>query len=153
MMEGLTAKVFRTYNASITLQDELGKTVLKASATPIEKLAAYNAANRAVAILCNHQRAVPKAHDESMGKMQEQVKGWKKDLKDLKKEIKGLDKKSSAHEKMTKKISTLALRIQKKEVQIGDKEDNKSVALGTSKINYMDPRISVAWYVHDDCSE
>lgn len=25
------------------------------------------------------------------------------------------------------------------------KDDNKTVALGTSKINYMDPRITVAW--------
>lgn len=25
------------------------------------------------------------------------------------------------------------------------KEDLKTVALGTSKINYMDPRITVAW--------
>lgn len=27
------------------------------------------------------------------------------------------------------------------------KEDLKTVALGTSKINYLDPRITVAWYV------
>eukprot|EP01134_Creolimax_fragrantissima_P002311 CFRG2311T1 len=145
MMEGLTAKVFRTYNASITLQQELAKTDIKANATDVEKLAAYNAANRAVAILCNHQRAIPKAHDESVGKMQEQVKGWKKDLKELKKELKGTEKKTTAHERLSKKIKTLDLRISKKEVQIGDKEDNKTVALGTSKINYMDPRISVAW--------
>ena len=26
-----------------------------------------------------------------------------------------------------------------------NKDENKSVALGTSKINYMDPRITVAW--------
>lgn len=25
------------------------------------------------------------------------------------------------------------------------KEDNKAVALGTSKINYMDPRITISW--------
>ena len=26
-----------------------------------------------------------------------------------------------------------------------DKEENKTIALGTSKLNYLDPRISVAW--------
>jgi len=26
-----------------------------------------------------------------------------------------------------------------------DKDENKATALGTSKINYLDPRISVAW--------
>lgn len=35
--------------------------------------------------------------------------------------------------------------ITKLEVDIRNRDDNKEVALGTSKINYMDPRISVAW--------
>lgn len=26
-----------------------------------------------------------------------------------------------------------------------DKEENKQVALGTAKLNYLDPRISIAW--------
>lgn len=30
------------------------------------------------------------------------------------------------------------------------KEDLKTVALGTSKINYLDPRISVAWCKRHD---
>ena len=71
-MKGLTAKVFRTFNASATFQDQLD------SGTPVngtvqEKLNAYNHANRMVAILCNHQRAVPKTHDQSMGKMKDKV--------------------------------------------------------------------------------
>ena len=32
-----------------------------------------------------------------------------------------------------------------------DKDDNKTVALGTSKINYMDPRITVAWCKRNEC--
>lgn len=28
-----------------------------------------------------------------------------------------------------------------------DKEEGKEIALGTSKLNYLDPRISVAWLV------
>lgn len=35
--------------------------------------------------------------------------------------------------------------IRKFEVEIRNRDENKEVALGTSKINYMDPRISVAW--------
>ena len=31
------------------------------------------------------------------------------------------------------------------ELQAVDKEENKTIALGTSKLNYLDPRISVAW--------
>jgi hypothetical protein len=30
-------------------------------------------------------------------------------------------------------------------MQVTDKEENKDIALGTSKLNYLDPRISIAW--------
>jgi DNA topoisomerase-1 len=71
-MKGLTAKVFRTYNASITFQRLLDEGTLDDS-TLQEKLNAYNKANRLVAILCNHQRAAPKTHDQSMEKMKYRV--------------------------------------------------------------------------------
>ena len=49
IMEGLSAKVFRTYNASRTLQEQLDQmTNVKDNLN--EKLLAYNRANRAVAI-------------------------------------------------------------------------------------------------------
>jgi DNA topoisomerase-1 len=35
--------------------------------------------------------------------------------------------------------------IERLELDIRSRDENKEVALGTSKINYMDPRISVAW--------
>lgn len=38
-----------------------------------EKLLSYNRANRAVAILCNHQRAPPKTFDQSMANLQAKV--------------------------------------------------------------------------------
>lgn len=31
------------------------------------------------------------------------------------------------------------------QIDIRDRDDNKEVSLTTSKINYMDPRVSVAW--------
>lgn len=71
-MKGLTAKVFRTYNASITFQEQLDQKSLE-NATLQEKLNAYNQANRMVAILCNHQRSVPKTHEQSMEKMRSRV--------------------------------------------------------------------------------
>ena len=40
---------------------------------PAEKLLSYNRANRAVAILCNHQRAPPKTFDQSMANLQAKV--------------------------------------------------------------------------------
>lgn len=71
-MKGLTAKVFRTYNASVTFQQQLDQYTTK-DATVQEKLNAYNKANRMVAILCNHQRSVPKTHSASMEKMNDKV--------------------------------------------------------------------------------
>lgn len=70
-MPGLTAKVFRTFNASFTFQNELKKT--PEDGTVAEKLLAYNRANRQVAILCNHQRAVAKGHGTQMSKLKDKV--------------------------------------------------------------------------------
>jgi len=41
-------------------------------------------------------------------------------------------------------------KIEKMERDMQTKEDMKTVALGTSKINYMDPRITVAWCKRHD---
>ena len=54
----------------------------------------YNRANRAVAILCNHQRAVPKTHDKAMENLdqkQEAIKKAEKELKHAKKVANGQD--------------------------------------------------------------
>ena len=42
-------------------------------------------------------------------------------------------------------LQLCVLQIANYESKIAMKDDNKTVALGTSKINYMDPRITVAW--------
>ena len=88
-MDGLTAKVFRTYNASKTLQEELRKTEATGSwhrLTPAEKVVEYNNANREVAILCNHQRSVSKAQEtqlEALGAKLATLKKQKKTLKGI----------------------------------------------------------------------
>ena len=73
LMPGLTAKVFRTYNASFTMQRELHTVQDQIDAPVAEKILSYNRANREVAILCNHQRAVAKSHDQSMTKLNEKI--------------------------------------------------------------------------------
>ncbi|CCI41458.1 unnamed protein product [Albugo candida] len=188
LMPGLTAKVFRTFNASVTLEKELPYALDPDGKLDTNvKVVAYNDANREVAILCNHQRTVPKSFDNTLEKMTAQLDQLKEQLQDLKKmqtfiqsgksksiqlkqnvanengdeKEKGdqkdlkdlLAKKAQSHlfpktpsleqvkkrsDAWKKKVNTLAIRLQ-------DKSDNKQVALGTSKINYMDPRITVAW--------
>ncbi len=71
-MQGLSAKVFRTYNASYTMAQELAK-LKPDEGTIAEKVKEYNEANRRVAILCNHKRTVPASHEGQMEKLAEKV--------------------------------------------------------------------------------
>lgn len=73
LMDGLTAKVFRTFNASKTLQEQLNLLTDPDDSIPA-KLLSYNRANRAVAVLCNHQRSVPKTFGKSMENLQTKVR-------------------------------------------------------------------------------
>lgn len=53
-----------------------------------EKLLAYNRANRAVAILCNHQRSVPKSHEKSMETLKEKIRLKTQAIRDCEAELK-----------------------------------------------------------------
>ncbi|XP_008408759.1 DNA topoisomerase I, like [Poecilia reticulata] len=153
LMDGLTAKVFRTYNASITLQQQL-KELTNADDNIPAKILSYNRANRAVAILCNHQRAPPKTFEKSMQNLQTKIDAKKDQLSDAKRELKSAkadakvrrdEKSKKAVETKRKAVQRIEEQLMKLEVQATDREENKQIALGTSKLNYLDPRISVAW--------
>ncbi|XP_043977772.1 DNA topoisomerase I, like [Gambusia affinis] len=153
LMDGLTAKVFRTYNASITLQQQL-KELTNADDNIPAKILSYNRANRAVAILCNHQRAPPKTFEKSMQNLQAKIDAKKDQLSDAKRELKSAkadakvrrdEKSKKAVETKRKAVQRIEEQLMKLEVQATDREENKQIALGTSKLNYLDPRISVAW--------
>lgn len=230
-MSGLTAKVFRTYNASKTMQDQLDLIPNKGSVA--EKLLRYNAANRTVAILCNHQRTITKGHAQSVEKANQRIREleWERnrckkailqmdpdEIKNNKSLFKKMNEFSKAEEKeihlmviqreeerMNKKfqrdnekliqngedplpqstlddwldkvytkkeqlaeeinnngpiivrptlntveklkthISRLDERIKVQSIQLKDKEENSEVSLGTSKTNYIDPRLTVVF--------
>ncbi|EXJ56442.1 DNA topoisomerase I [Cladophialophora yegresii CBS 114405] len=74
-MDGLTAKVFRTYNASYTMSQLLSE--MKSEGSLAERVKDYNDANRRVAILCNHKRTVGAGHAGQMEKLGERIKGLK----------------------------------------------------------------------------
>ncbi|CAA7021126.1 unnamed protein product [Microthlaspi erraticum] len=161
LMPGLTAKVFRTYNASITLDAMLSKETRDGEVP--EKVVVYQQANKEVAIICNHQRTVSKSHGAQIEKLavkieelREQIKELDIDLERAKKgrtPLMGSDgkrKRNLTPEALEKKIMQTNVKIEKMERDMQTKEDMKTVALGTSKINYMDPRISVAWCKRHD---
>ena len=91
-MPGLSAKVFRTYNASYTFQDQLRQLTPK-DGSVVDKFAAYTEANRQVAILCNHKRAIPKTHEVAIGKIEDQVRALKYQKMRLRKQMLQLDPK------------------------------------------------------------
>lgn len=99
-MNGLSAKVFRTYNASNTLQKELYKSMSKTKVFKItekssleDKVFLYNQANKQVAILCNHQRSISKSFKDQILRLDVKMKENKKQLKRLKRELKYISKK------------------------------------------------------------
>lgn len=60
-------------------------------------------------------------------------------------EEKHMFKQQPSAESLKSRIQKWTEDITKLELDIRNRDENKEVALGTSKINYMDPRISVAW--------
>ena len=140
-LEGLTAKVWRTYNASFTFQKELDKLVsnkkIDSFTEPEERLnyliAVFNQANTEVALLCNHQKAVTTNLDKTIDKIDERIKELKKKRDKYK-----YNKNNEKAKKVDNKIKLLKI---KKE----SKNKMKNVSLGTSKQNYIDPRIIFAF--------
>lgn len=90
-----------------------------------------------------------------------QIKEKKKEFKAAKAELKSA--KGKDIEKVQKKVARLKDQVKKLKLQRTDRvffatvklfqahnltntqDENKQIALGTSKLNYLDPRISVAW--------
>ena len=83
IMPGLSAKVFRTYNASITLEKELPTAEELEGLSLQEKMIRYNAANRQVAILCNHQKTVSKSTEVMFENLHERLDTLKSQRRDL----------------------------------------------------------------------
>lgn len=135
----LTAKVFRTYNASYIFSKELRKITAKmenykgddASKLKI-LLDLFNKANIKVAKTMNHQKNIAKSHSQQLGKLNEQIT-------ELKNSMKNDDSLTPA------KISKIKRKIKGLKNKKQVKNETKNISLGTSKINYIDPRITVAF--------
>lgn len=134
-MKNLTAKVFRTFNASFLFSQELRKITRRFENYDKEDkqkilLENFNKANIKVAKLCNHQKNVSKSYSQQIEKINEQIKDMRSKLR----AAKTPNKKAN----LRKKLKGLK---NKKQV----KSETKNISLGTSKINYIDPRITVAF--------
>mmetsp|Transcript_18050 Transcript_18050/g.44915 ORF Transcript_18050/g.44915 Transcript_18050/m.44915 type:complete len:134 (-) Transcript_18050:257-658(-) len=75
----------------------------------------------------------------------EKAKARKREVAAIKFKQAHLWDKVPSKDQVAKKIQNWSAKIAKMEMDLKHKDDNKEVSLGTSKINYMDPRITVAW--------
>ena len=161
LMDGLSAKVFRTYNASFVLQQQLNKKEFNLNDDINKKITYYNEANRQVAIMCNHQRTVPKTYTVKSEQMTLALNENKKYLEELRDYVKNFKKSKNKYkdsktdiikkvfpankEKAEAALKKLEEKVENMSSKLKERESNKTVALGTSKLNYMDPRITVSW--------
>lgn len=133
-MKGLTAKIFRTYNASELLYKELHKLSKKYENNDKDDminilLDGFNSANAKVAMMCNHQKNISKSFHTQVNKLIDRMKTIKQKINKAKPQ-----QKKKLKQQLTKLKIKKALKI-----------ELKNISLGTSKVNYIDPRISVAF--------
>ena len=136
--KNLTAKVFRTYNASNLFQKELTKITTKyENYTETDKinvlLDEFNRANGKVAMLCNHQKNINKSTTKQLDSLNKNIKTTKAKLRKAK------------AKKNQQKIDELQKKLKKLKAKKEMKVEMKNISLGTSKVNYIDPRITATF--------
>jgi DNA topoisomerase-1 len=148
-MKDLTAKVFRTFNASYLFQKEIHK-INKKYESQLESvdhtilIDEYLKANTSVAKKLNHQKNVGKSFKDVDEKFMEKIKKIKSQLRKAKKSS---SKKGSTKAGSTKESKILKLndKLKKTKLKYELKKEMKNISLGTSKENYIDPRITMVF--------
>ncbi len=162
IVKGLTAKVFRTFQATTVVKNYLINHDDMKGKSDNEKLYHAKLANLEAAIMCNHKRTIPKTFEQSLQKKKdslkdrEKEKAWEKTQQTLKK-VESTEAKTDTQKKSKeKRIKTLNQqikkqkekhkeRIEKLKLQVDLSEKTRDYNLGTSLRNYIDPRVFKAW--------
>ncbi len=162
IVDGLTAKVFRTYLATKAVTEYLAEHDDLRSASPNKKIHHAKMANLQAAILCNHKRAIPKTFYKSLKKRRETLKNvrklapWARSEEMLKK-IKAIKPRTPkqkqsrlkrmrrTRESIKKKKARHAERVERLSLQLKLVQKTRDYNLGTSMRNYIDPRVFKAW--------
>lgn len=126
LMDGLTAKVFRTWKASSIMQEELDKAVIDIYQNPSVKKILFDQVNMKVALALNHKKLLE--NDERTEKLKQKIIELQEKL---------------ANARTEKMKETAATQLANAESKLLENQEN--VALSTSKLNYIDPRITISW--------
>ncbi len=162
IVKGLTAKVFRTFQATTKVMDYLKEHDNMKGKSPNEKLYHAKLANLEAAIMCNHKRTIPKTFEQALQKKRDTLKKVEKDQPSKKsqetlKKVESSQPKTETQKKnKEKRIKTLneqikkqkkkhKERVEKLKLQIDLSEKTRDYNLGTSLRNYIDPRVVKAW--------
>jgi len=121
ILNGLTAKVFRTYHATVTTEAYL-RSADVSKEDDVVKLYHAKMANLEAAVFCNHKRTPPKNWEESLQKKQSMLKEYEA---------------SGKAERVKKMKMTIDLAIKTRDYN-----------LNTSLKNYIDPRVYRSWCEH-----
>jgi len=145
----LTAKVFRTYIATVTVKKHLSEPILKVNKNESEFKKVYVAkiANLQAAITCNHKKGIdPKnpASKKAWEKFEQSLENKKEKIKQLRMELK--EKKWKTELQKLRKEQ----RVEKLEFQLRLQKETRDYNLGTSLRNYIDPRVFKSWCEYVD---
>jgi len=130
-MQGLTAKVFRTWKVSKTVSECLAKSKAKKEDPEYVKQYEAKLANLEAAKIANHKRMVPLNFDERLAKKEAKLRDIEAQVRQ--KEAEG------------KKIEALRKRLEKTRIDVQLTKETKEYNLGTSLKSYIDPRVYVKW--------
>jgi DNA topoisomerase-1 len=130
-MEGLTAKVFRTWRCSKTVKEYLEKCKVKNEDAVYKKQFCAKMANLEAAKVANHKRKIPLNFEERLAKKRTRVKELELKLKE----------KADAGKKTEAALKSL----QRARFDAVLAEETKEYNLGTSLKSYIDPMVYVKW--------
>jgi len=162
IVEGLTAKVFRTYLASSVVSKYLREHDSIKKSNPAEKLYHAKLANLEAAMMCNHKRTIPKTFEQTLQKKIDTLKKaensnpWKSKEEALKRTESKIVKTDKQKETKNGQIKRAKIqikkskqkhkeRVEKLKLQVDLTRKTKDYNLGTSLRNYIDPRIFKSW--------
>jgi len=151
-----SAKVFRTRLASTMMEDGLGKLKVPKTMSQDDKKAKFLVVNVSVAHALNHQKGITQIAKDSLNKSKSEIEDLKAEVKNLAKtkgsgtegsktKVSDSGTKGSKTDKDAKKIKSLKSKIEKKQNVVNNKTNLLDVAVNTSLMNYIDPRVVVSW--------
>jgi DNA topoisomerase-1 len=130
-MNGLTAKVFRTWKCTLTVEKSLeGCKVTRENADYVKQFCA-KMANLEAAIIANHKRKIPQNFEERVAKREARLRE--------------LEMKLGQKKRQGRKLDAIMRSVEKTKLDVKLMKETKEYNLGTSLKSYIDPMAYVRW--------